>query len=235
MEERFPYEFVTWNHKTMVGVKVSDVFGMDSKTGKVWTELARQIYCEQGPEYKVIEHFDNGAPFLENYPGRISLSHTDHLFVVAMLPKTPEVSLEHFNTRTAMGIDAESLERTQVIRIRDKFLSSEEQIKIPDKDLNANILDWTAKEALYKSALCEGLDFKNSITILSLPELLSDPVKGSEKSLGKALLKIPTENGYDNIEMNLFSYRSYGCCVTIAFSPKCAKFGQKLNLNDEMK
>lgn len=223
MDERFPDEFITWHHKTLVGINVDEVFGMDSKTGKVWIELARQIYCEQGENYRVIEHFENGAPYLEGYPGRISITHTNHFFAVASLPKTPEINLDSFNPRTAMGIDAERLNRKQVLKIRDKFLSKTEQEFISEDDLKSNILAWTAKEALYKSALVSGLDFCKDITITKLPFLSNDPLKGTEQMLGKAIIKFHEGKNEGNQEMLLFSYESYGCCVTIAFSPKCAK------------
>ncbi|MCH5241825.1 MAG: 4'-phosphopantetheinyl transferase superfamily protein [Muribaculaceae bacterium] len=226
MDERFPDEFVTWHHKTFVGIKVDEVFGMDSKNGQVWTELARQIFCEQGENYKVIDHFENGAPYLEGYPGRISLTHTTHFFAVATLPKTPEVNLDSFNPRASMGIDAESLERTQVLKVRNKFLSDKELELVPEENIKANIIAWTSKEALYKAALTPGMDFRENIRITKLPELQNDPVKAKAVCLGEAEILFPEETGNGIQAMNLFSYESYGCCVTIAFSPKCAKFGK---------
>ena len=226
MDERFPDEFVTWHHKTFIGVKVDEVFGMDSKNGKAWVELARQIYCEQGENYRVIEHFENGAPYIEGYPGRISLTHTSHFFAVATLPKTPEANLNLFNPRTAMGIDAEPLNRTQVLKVREKFLNEEELSLIPKDNLEDNIIAWTSKEALYKTAFVSGMDFRNSIVIKKLPVLEKDPVKGCDKNLGEAVIQFPLETGIEKQEMKIFSYESYGCCVTIAFSPKCAKFGK---------
>ena len=226
MDERFPDEFVTWHHKTFIGVKVDEVFGMDSKNGKAWVELARQIYCEQGENYRVIEHFENGAPYIEGYPGRISLTHTSHFFAVATLPKTPEANLNIFNPRTAMGIDAEPLNRTQVLKVREKFLNEEELSLIPKDNLEDNIIAWTSKEALYKTAFVAGLDFRNSIVIKKLPVLEKDPEKGRDKNLGEAVIQFPLETGIEKQEMKIFSYESYGCCVTIAFSPKCAKFGK---------
>ena len=226
MDERFPDEFVTWHHKTFIGVKVDEVFGMDTKSGKAWIELARQIFCEQSENYRVIDHFKNGAPFIEGYPGRISVTHTDHFLAVATLPKTPEVDLELFNPRSAMGIDAEPLNREQVVKVRSKFLSEREMEMVAEKNLKENIIAWTAKEALYKAALIPGLDFKNNIQIKSLPELQTDSLRGSEKNLGEAVLVFPEETGIPMQDMRLFCYESYGCCVTIAFSPKCAKFGK---------
>lgn len=227
MDDRFPDEFVTWVHKTLVGVKVNEVFGMDSKSGKVWRELALQIYSEENEgDYRVIEHFENGVPFLDGYPGRISVTHTNHLLAVASLPKTPEVSLEKFSPRTAMGIDAESLNRQQVLNVRTKFLSDEELKLIPENNLEANILAWTAKEALYKAALCESIDYKEGLCIKTLPRLLKDPIKGGIKDLGEGEIKFPDATGLLHQSMKLFAYESYGCAVTIAVSPQSAKFGK---------
>ena len=231
MDERFPDEFVTWHHKTPLGVKVDEIFGMDSKSGRVWTELARQIYCEQGiPNYREIDHFENGAPFLCNYPGRISLSHTSHLFVVATLPKTPEVNLDSFNPRAALGIDAEPIDRKQVLKVRSKFLSEEEMRLIPEDDVQSNVLAWTSKEALYKAAMTPGLDFIKGIQIVKLPELSPDPTNAPSSSFGEAKLHLPnyTNNICETpISMKLFSYESYGCCVTITISYKSANFGKQ--------
>ena len=227
MVERFPDEFVTWRHKTLVGIKVDEVFGMDSKNGKVWVEMAKQIYSELGePNYRIIEHFSNGAPRLDNYPGRISLTHTSHFLAVASLPKTPEVNIDCFNSRTAMGIDAEPLDRAQVVKVRNKFLSEKELDLIPENNLQDNILAWTSKEALYKAAFIEPLDFRNALEILKLPTLQDDPVNGSLDKLGEAMIHFPEDSNMDSQVMKLFSYSSYDCCVTIAFSPKCARFGK---------
>lgn len=223
---RFENEFITWHHKTPVGIKVDEVFGMDSKKGKVWIEMAKQIFSEQGePYYRVIEHYSNGAPFIEGLNARISISHTDHFFVAAFLPKTPEINLETYSPRAAMGIDAERSDREQVLKIRERFLSEDELELISKEDLTSNILAWTAKESLYKAALTPGLDFKNAIQIKSLPFLDPNPEKGAVIQLGSAIIEIPTEGTLSNQEFKLYSYESYGCCITIAFSPKCARFG----------
>lgn len=226
MDERFDYEFVTWHHKTPVGIKIDEVFGMDSKKGDVWLRLARQIYCEQSADYRVIDHFPNGAPCLEGSTGRISVTHTDHLFAVASLPKTPEINLAEFSPRAALGIDAESLNRDQVIKVRDKFLSEDEKKLILENNLQDNILAWTSKEALYKAALVPGIDFKNQLKILSLSTLHSNPESKTPPILGNALIVFPDSSPWGTQEMKLYSYESYNCCITLAFSPKCAKFGK---------
>lgn len=214
---------------------------MENKSGKLWRDMAMQIYCENGVDgFREIGHFANGAPFLFGLTSRISITHTAHLLAVATLPKTPEANLSQFAPRTAMGIDAERLDREQVLRVRDKFLSDEEKAIVSEDSLEANIIAWTSKEALYKAAMTEGLDFRNDITIKSLPAIdrqmnlpgAPAPVIGKAQVLVADMRNHQdespaTEIRKEVVEMELYSYESEGCCVTIAYSPKCAKFGRK--------
>lgn len=223
-------EFIYWPHHTPVGIKVEEVSGMDTKSGKVWREMAKQIYCENGKDsYRDLGHFANGAPFVFGSPSRISMTHTDHLLAVATLPKTPEADLSKFNPRTAMGIDAERLDRNQVIRVRNKFLSDAETGLVPENDMEKNIIAWTCKEAMYKAGMTEGVDFKDAITIEQLPEIdRKMNLPGAPTPiLGKGTILLTTEKGTSRLEMELYSYQSDDYCVTLAYSPKCAKFGKK--------
>lgn len=212
-------EFVYWRHKTAAGVTVEEVTGAEDRSSKVWLQMALQIYCEQGRDaYREIGHFANGAPFLFNEACRISISHADHILVVASLPRTPEADLSHFSERTAMGIDTERLGRDQVLKIRTKFLSDAEMAMTGD-DVTLNLVAWTAKEALYKAGMTEGLDIIHDIVIRKLPD-------AETGEFGSGLLRLPIEESDEKkeIEMDLYSYISEGCVVTIAISPKCAKF-----------
>jgi len=234
-------EFIYWRHPTPVGIKVEEISGMENKSGKLWRDMAMQIYCENGVDgFREIGHFANGAPFLFGLTSRISITHTAHLLAVATLPKTPEANLSQFAPRTAMGIDAERLDREQVLRVRDKFLSDEEKAIVSEDSLEANIIAWTSKDALYKAAMTEGLDFRNDITIKSLPAIdrqmnlpgAPAPVIGKAQVLVADMRNHQdespaTEIRKEVVEMELYSYESEGCCVTIAYSPKCAKFGRK--------
>lgn len=220
-------EFLYWRHLTPPGIKVEEISGADDKNGKIWLEMARQVYCENGKDdYRQILHLPSGAPLLQGELYRISISHTDHFLAVASLPKTPEVTLAEFSLRAAMGIDVEKLTRTQVLKIRDKFLSEEELLMVAPDDVEKNIIAWTAKEALYKAALTPGLEFCRDIKIVRLPELqpASGIVEEGKTDYGEALIKFPSGQ---EIPMQLYSYESEGCCVTLAFSPKCAKFKGK--------
>lgn len=250
-------EFIYWPHHTPVGIKVEEISGMESKSGRIWEVMAKQIYCENGRDgYRDLGHFANGAPFLFGQLNRISLTHTAHLLAVATLPKTPEANLAQFAPRTALGIDAERSDRQQVLKVRDRFLSDAEKELVPADDIEANIIAWTAKEALYKAAMTEGLDLRSDIIIRQLPELdRKMNLPGAPAPiLGKALLRLPTSkttssaedaindvtlagdttknsnNATSEYEMELYTYLSEGenetYIVTLAYSPKCAKFGR---------
>lgn len=203
---------------------------METKSGKVWREMAKQIYCENGRDgYRDVGHFPNGAPFIFGEPARISMTHTDHLLAVATLPKTPEADLAKFSPRTALGIDAERLDRTQVLKVRDKFLSDDERLLVPEDNLEKNIIAWTCKEAIYKAGMTDGIDFRIDIRIEKLPDIDRHiNLPGSPAPIiGKGTLLLPSENNPEKHELELYSYLSDECCVTIAYSPKCAKFGRK--------
>lgn len=227
-------DFIYWRHHTLPGIKVEEVCGGEDKSGALWREMAFQVYGENGREgYREIGHYKNGAPFLIGEESRISVTHSDTLLAVATLPPTPEVDLSVFSTRAALGIDAEREDRAQVLKLRDKFLSESEQSMIPADDVSLNILAWTAKEALYKAALTPGLEFKRDIEIIRLPKIgpavpVYDHAEFDPITPGEARIYLPDPNDSERrIEygMVIYSYRSEGNIVTLAYSPKCAKFG----------
>ena len=220
-------EFIYRRHHTLPGIKVEEVCGGEDRSLKLWIEMAYQVYSENGKEgYREIGHFRNGAPFLVGEIGRISITHTGRFLAVATLPDTPEVDLSVFSERAAMGIDAERADREQTLRVREKFLSDDELQMIDKEDVKMNVMAWTAKEALYKAAMQEGLDFKNDIRILSLPKIgpavpVYDKNEFDPIRTGEAVVKIEDKE-YPFV---LYTYESEGNIVTLAYSPRCAKFG----------
>ncbi|MDE6717426.1 MAG: 4'-phosphopantetheinyl transferase superfamily protein [Muribaculaceae bacterium] len=222
-------EFIYWRHPSVPGIKIEEICGGEDKSGKLWKDMAYQVYSENGREsYREIGHYRNGAPFLFGEEARISISHADHFLVVATLPPTPEVDLAEFSRRAALGVDAERLDREQVLAIRSRFLSPRELEKIGEDDLVANILAWTAKEACYKALMMEGVDFREDIRIEVLPELMPvvpvyDKEEFPEIRFGRALCR----RGDEEVELTLYSYGSEGHAVTLAYSPQCAKFAVK--------
>lgn len=220
-------EFIYWRHHTLPGIKVEEVCGGEDRSLKLWIEMAYQVYSENGKEgYREIGHFRNGAPFLVGETGRISITHTGRFMAVATLPDTPEVDLSVFSERAALGIDAERADREQTLRVREKFLSDQELQMIDKDDVKMNVMAWTAKEALYKAAMQEGLDFRNDIRILSLPKIgpavpVYDKNEFDPIRTGEAVVKIEDKE-YPFV---LYTYESEGNLVTLAYSPRCAKFG----------
>lgn len=237
-------DFIYWRHPTPVGIKIEEVSGGEHYKGKLWRELAAQVYAENGKEsYREIGHYANGAPFLHGEQCRISVTHCDGLYAVATLPATPEIDLSEYSDRGALGIDAERMDRAQVLKIRGRFLNDNELQQIDAEDVEQNILAWTLKEAAYKAALKDGLDFREDIRIERMPEFapptpVFDP---KEYGLPPATTQMPTEMlgevsvriGDDNYEsaqsqrvkFRAYTYRSDNCIVSVCYSPKCAKFG----------
>lgn len=209
-------DFIYWRHILPCGVKLEEISGGEAgeRGAAAWRALAYQVWAENGAEgFRYVDHTDSGAPLLEGSQSRISISHTKGMLVVATLPRTPECDLATFHTRTALGVDTERADREKTIAVRDKFLSQREQELVDPESVAANVTAWTAKEALYKAALMPGIDFRNNLRIIRMPE-----IDGKE---GEALI-----TGADgrNIEMNLASSLSDGFIITVAYSPKCAKF-----------
>lgn len=211
------------------GVAVETIYGADEKSAKVWKLFALQIFSEAEGDYRSIGHLECGAPVLDGIPQRISVSHTSHCMVIASLPKTPDIALDEINVRTAMGIDLEKADRTQVLKIRDKFLSPSEKELLPavadvekasEDDIRRHILAWTCKEALYKSVMGSAPDWKGDYRIISLPVIAANIKSAVASKYGKALIK--TAEG--ELDMLLSSWEFEGHIVTLAFSTKIARF-----------
>ena len=190
------------------------------------------------------------AEFSERAAMGISLTHTQGLLAVATLPPTPECPLEVFAERTALGIDAERADRSQVLKIRGRFLSDEELALVPADDVTANVIAWTVKEAAYKAAMTEGLDFRDAIRIRRMPRP-APPVPvfaPREYGLGADVKDLPGEffgevaivipcvsdrgrepgagGGTASLSLSVYTYMSDDCVVTLCYSPRCAKFGK---------
>lgn len=214
-------EFLYSRRKTPIGVKVEEVGGAEQRTGRVWELMAKQVYQENGrDDYRAIDHTDTGVPLLEGSDERISLSHTEGLLVVATLPPTPEADLTQYSPQTALGIDTEAADRDKPQKLRERFLSADELALVSDT-VEASVVAWTAKEALYKAALTPGLDWREDIRITRLPQ------PGALGELGAAMV--------GNQEYILYSYRTRGVpggreyIVTLAITPQTATWGKMHN------
>ncbi len=211
------------------GIAIEEIYGADEKSAKVWKLFAMQIFSEAEGDYRSIEHYENGAPYLDGVPQRISISHTSHCLVVASLPKTPDMDLSKVNVRTALGIDLEKSDRAQVLKIKEKFLCEDEMALLPAVEdvekasaevIERYILAWTCKEALYKAAMGEAADWKADYKITELPRLANEMKSATPELYGKGIIR--TQEG--EMELNLSSWRFEGHVVTLAFSSKIARY-----------
>ncbi len=236
-------EFIFWRHATSVGIQVEEICGGEDKSAALWKEMALQVFGENGGDrYREIGHTQSGTPLLADVQQRISVSHTRHFMVIAMLPRTPEADLQTFSFRTAMGIDCEPADRAQTLRVADRVMTPAEitlaaayaealtqgdahhaPMEAEAARIEAAVLAWTIKEALYKAALTPGLDFRTHLEICAMPEICGNPLVRNPRC-GSARIHFP--DGRTSVEMELFSYLSEGHVVTLAYSPKCAKFSR---------
>lgn len=209
------------------GITIEEIFGAEEKSAKVWKLFAMQIFSEAEGDYRSIGHFENGAPYLDGVPQRISISHTSHFLVVVSLPETSDFNPEDVEMRTAIGVDIEKSDRAQVLKIKDKFLSQDELNLLPPSDnpdkassetIKKYILAWTCKEALYKSVLGKASDWKNDYRILALPEIAHCLADATSDKYGKAEIIL---NGC-RLEMLLSAWEEEGHVLTLAFSPEIA-------------
>ncbi len=108
-----------------------------------------------------LSHDQQGAPSATGLAINVSITHTPHLVAVAI------------NEQQVIGLDAEQMDRRQVLRVRDKFLNDNEKQFIPADHLPAHIIAWTAKEAIIKAERDSSLDWTDGITLE--PFAVNDP------------------------------------------------------------
>lgn len=108
-------------------------------------------------------HDVQGAPFVEGFDVNISITHTPRLVALAV------------DDRHIIGIDAELMDRQQVLRVRDKFLNASEKQFIAADDLAAHVIAWTAKEAIIKAERNSAIDWTDGICLepfaIDVPDL----------------------------------------------------------------
>ena len=104
-----------------------------------------------------------------------------------------------------------------MLKVRERYLNDDELTMVPADDVVANVIAWTAKEALFKASLMEGVDFRSRIILKSLPTL------GSPQTAEAYVV----DNDGNNIDFLLYSYESEGNVVTIAITTKTATFKKR--------
>ena len=136
-----------------------------------------------------------GAPYLLNSTYSCSISH-DGDYAAAIVYKDE-----------ASGIDIAEID-TQVLRVREKFLSTEEQLNCHDE--RQATLYWAAKETAYKHTKGAVKDFK-SIRIVG-------PSKVEQS--GQLGVKMPKPCNFE-LRMGYFFFESY----VVTFSPLASSVG----------
>lgn len=117
-----------------------------------WLAVRRLLH-EVGCTSPIAYH-STGRPYLTDDVRHISISHTRGYAAVALHQACP------------VGLDIE--QRTdKVCRVQDKFLSHGEKIFLPSgkKNVEAMLLIWTAKEAMFKLIDHPGIDFAEHLHV----------------------------------------------------------------------
>lgn len=132
-----------------VSIAIAPIVSVEGSRRQAERETVRGIMDVMfGPEVELLHH-DSGAPYIEGAP-HISITHCKDSAALAICREHP------------VGIDAEQW-RTALRRIACKFLSDTE-IKLFKSDIQL-LKAWTIKEAVYKVAGGDALDFRHNIAI----------------------------------------------------------------------
>lgn len=134
------------------GIPVEDLLAMPVKRQRE-KAAERLLLCHAFGRPVSMGHTAQGAPFVEGSDVNISITHTPRMVALACCD-------EHI-----VGIDAEQVDRQQVLRVRDKFLNAVEQQFISPNDLAAHVIAWTAKEAIIKAERNSAIDWTDGITL----------------------------------------------------------------------
>lgn len=121
-----------------------------------------------------IAYYPTGRPYLADDNRHISISHTRGYAAVAVHQRIP------------VGLDIE--QRTdKVCRVKDKFLSDEEKSFLPSEKNNveAMLVIWTAKEAMFKLIDREGIDFAGHLHVSPFVPAAEGTVQAYETFTGE--------------------------------------------------
>lgn len=113
----------------------------------------RLLLAQAFGEPVALQHDGQGAPSVEGRDANISITHTMGLVALAV------------NDSQVIGLDAESADRRQVLRVRDKYLNASEQDFLSPDDLTSHIIAWTAKEAIIKAERNSAIDWTDGIIL----------------------------------------------------------------------
>ena len=134
------------------GIPVEDLLELPVKRQRE-KAAERLLLCRAFGHPVTLLHDKQGAPSVEGEAVNISITHTPRLVALAL------------DDRQVIGLDAEQMDRRQVLRVRDKFLNANEQEFIFSDDLAAHVIAWTAKEAIIKAERNSAIDWTNGICL----------------------------------------------------------------------
>jgi len=134
------------------GVPVGDLAGLPPKRQREQAAERLLLWRALG-QHVTLGHTSQRAPFVQGMDVNISITHTMGLVALAL------------NDRHVIGLDAESIGRPQLLRLRDKFLNSSEQQFIPPDDLMAHVIAWTVKEAVIKAERNSAINWTQDIRV----------------------------------------------------------------------
>ena len=134
------------------GIHVDDLLDLPVKRQR--EVAAERLLLQQAFGKPVtLTHDGQGAPMVTGMDVSISITHTVGLVGLA------------WNAHHVVGLDAERIDRRQVIKVRDKFLNAAEQQFIAEDDQAAHIIAWTAKEAIIKAERNSAIDWTEGICL----------------------------------------------------------------------
>ncbi len=134
------------------GIPVEDLEELPAKRQRE-KAAERLLLCHAFGRPVTLLHDGQGAPSLQEIEERISITHTMKLVALA------------WNEDCIIGLDAEQDDRSQVVKVRNKFLNASEQQFVHPGDLAAHIVAWTAKEAVIKAERNSAIDWTDGITV----------------------------------------------------------------------
>lgn len=156
----------------------------------------RILVKEMLGNYQGIDYDADGAPRLIGYDNiNISVSHTEGMVAVAMSEKF------------RVGIDIERV-TNRVLRIKDKFLHSDEYDVNDPNLLQLLYIQWCAKEAMYKACNVAHYDYQNTYT---LPGFRFDG-----NMPGYAIGRVILDDGSCK-DLNVRYFEVDGCVVCVAW------------------
>ena len=139
---------------------------------KQWLAYRLLIRTLLMPHDFPVEYDQSGKPSLAGSDFHISVTHTEDLAAVII------------SRHARVGIDIEKI-KSRIIKVRDKFLHTEESAFIQkEKELEQLTLAWCAKEALYKLYGQRNLDFRENIRV-ALPAEAGQKFTAEIRFVGK--------------------------------------------------